>query len=282
MSVFFRAQFKSVLIFRKIIECLKEFNTQCNFQISEDGIAVQSLDTSHVALTCLCLNADKFLSFAVEHPVVLGINLISLDKVLKCSSVSANEELIIYLKEEHDDSLHLQLIGPKVSADFDLRLMEIESDELTIPMYEHDVKIQMKSTDFQSIVHSIAALTDTISIMIDTTGMGIVFEGNSDAIAKTRICMKVDDDEEVKIVLKDSNTNILGRPISYALSYLNQFVKATSLTDTIILGLSQEMPLMVEYQLANDTGVLRFYLAPKTGDDQDSDEKQSEDTKTVS
>ena len=63
----------------------------------------------------------------------------------------------------------------------------------------------------------------------------------------------------------DNNVSIeLTEPVSltFSLKYLVNFCKASGLSSRVRLCLSQEVPLLVEYQLTG-TGYLRFYLAPK-------------------
>lgn len=50
--------------------------------------------------------------------------------------------------------------------------------------------------------------------------------------------------------------------LTFSLKYLVNFCKASGLSDTVKLCLSQEVPLLVEYGLAGSS-YLRFYLAPK-------------------
>ena len=54
--------------------------------------------------------------------------------------------------------------------------------------------------------------------------------------------------------------------LTFALRYLNNFAKASSLTDSVLLQISEDIPLVVEFALSDsnpDMGFLRFYLAPK-------------------
>lgn len=62
-----------------------------------------------------------------------------------------------------------------------------------------------------------------------------------------------------------STTIRLSEPVAltFSLKYLVNFCKASALSDKVILSLSQEVPLQVEYSLGSGTGHLRFYLAPK-------------------
>jgi len=75
------------------------------------------------------------------------------------------------------------------------------------------------------------------------------------------------DDQENKIQ-KDKTVIKVNEPVelTFALRYLNNFAKASSLTDSVLLSISEEIPLVVEFSLDDavvDKGFLRFYLAPK-------------------
>lgn len=62
----------------------------------------------------------------------------------------------------------------------------------------------------------------------------------------------------------DQNVSIdLSEPVAltFSLKYLVNFCKASNLSSSVKLHLSQEVPLLVEYGLGS--GHLRFYLAPK-------------------
>ena len=51
--------------------------------------------------------------------------------------------------------------------------------------------------------------------------------------------------------------------LTFALRYLNFFAKATDLSSHVILKMSPDVPLAVEYAIGDNMGFLRFYLAPK-------------------
>jgi proliferating cell nuclear antigen len=51
--------------------------------------------------------------------------------------------------------------------------------------------------------------------------------------------------------------------LSFAARYLNLFSKAGSLSTQVILNMSNETPLMVNFSMPNEKGEMKFYLAPK-------------------
>lgn len=56
--------------------------------------------------------------------------------------------------------------------------------------------------------------------------------------------------------------------LTFALRYMNSFTKATPLSETVTISLSSELPVVVEYKIA-DMGYIRFYLAPKIEEDEE-------------
>ena len=60
--------------------------------------------------------------------------------------------------------------------------------------------------------------------------------------------------------------------LSLSLKFLSQFTRATSLSPTVTLGMSSGVPMLVEYPF-EDSGYLRFYLAPKVEDDDAMEEE---------
>jgi proliferating cell nuclear antigen len=54
--------------------------------------------------------------------------------------------------------------------------------------------------------------------------------------------------------------------LSFPLRYLNSFTKATPLSSSVIISMSHDLPMVVEYKISG-AGYMRFYLAPKLEDD---------------
>jgi hypothetical protein len=57
--------------------------------------------------------------------------------------------------------------------------------------------------------------------------------------------------------------------LTFALRYMNSFTKATPLSNTVTISMSSELPVVVEYKIA-DMGYIRFYLAPKIEEEGES------------
>lgn len=83
---------------------VKELVTDANFECNEEGIHLQAMDNSHVALVSVLLHTNGFVSYRCDRPIPLGMNLGSLSKVLKC----AKDDDICTLKAlDEPDTLNL-------------------------------------------------------------------------------------------------------------------------------------------------------------------------------
>ena len=64
----------------------------------------------------------------------------------------------------------------------------------------------------------------------------------------------------------------MNEPVSqtFACRYLGSFVKATPLSERIKISMKADSPLVAEYSIGSNHGHLRFYLAPKVEDSEES------------
>lgn len=79
------ARLSEAKLLKAVLEAIKELVSECNFDCNDSGIALQAMDNSHVALVAMMLRADGFDPYRCDRNLPLGINLTSLNKILKCA-----------------------------------------------------------------------------------------------------------------------------------------------------------------------------------------------------
>lgn len=92
-------------ILKKIVESIKEIVTNVNLEAGGNGISMQAMDPTHVALVSLDLKADQFEEYRADKEHTLGIKLQSLSKILKCAG---NNDKITLKCDEEPNQLTLQ------------------------------------------------------------------------------------------------------------------------------------------------------------------------------
>lgn len=248
-------------LLKKILEAIKDLVNEENLECSASGVQLQAMDSSHVSLVTLLLKGNGFETFRCDKNISLGINMSSMNKILKCAG---NDDAITLRCQDEADSVTFVFESKEKDkvSDFQLKLMAIDAESLGIPEQEYKAVVTMSSAEFMRICRDLSMLGDTVNISV--TKEGVKFSASGD-IGAGNILVKqqkaADKDDE-------STTIELQEPVSlnFALRYLTTFSKATSLADKVKLSMAKDVPLVVEYAIG-DMGYIRYYLAPKIDDE---------------
>jgi len=256
------ARLEQAALLKRVVDAIKDLVQDCNFDCNDSGIALQAMDNSHVALVSMMLKAECFSPFRCDRNIALGVNLTSLTKVLRAAQ---NEDMLTLKADAAPDVLNLVFENSSNEriSEYDLKLMDIDQEHLGIPDTEYAASISMPSAEFKRITTDLSAMSE--SVTIDATKDGVKFSAQGD-IGNGSVTLRQHSDVEKP---KESIEIELSEPVSltFSLKYLVNFCKAASLSETVKVCLSNEVPLLVEYGLAGNS-FLRFYLAPKIGDEE--------------
>jgi proliferating cell nuclear antigen len=245
-------------LLKKVVDAMKDLCKDVNFDCSEKGLQVQSMDSSHVALVSMMLRETAFSEFKCDRPTSLGMNVESLGKIMKMCSPNDS----IKLKAKADsDTVTFQCEGGDQDriSEFDLKLMQIESEHMEIPEQQYKVVAKLPSGEFQKICKDLKEFGETMQVKASKEGIAFSVSGDvgtGNVLLKQREADKPE--ERVSLTVHEPVT------ATFALRYLVNFSKAAPLCGSVELGLGSDAPLLVKYDLENsDNGHLQFYLAPK-------------------
>ncbi|EPS42925.1 hypothetical protein H072_3051 [Dactylellina haptotyla CBS 200.50] len=244
-----------------VVEAIKDLVQDCNFDCNDDGIQLQAMDNSHVALVSMKLSTGAFSPFRCDRNIALGINLNSLMKVLRAAG---NDDILTLKAEDQPDSLNLVFESPGQDrmSEYDIKLMDIDQEHLGIPETEYAATISLPSAEFQRICRDLSALSESVSIEASKDGVKFSCSGDiGNGSVTLRPHTNVEDESKSTSIALTEPVNL-----TFSLKYLVNFCKASSLSGSVQLCLSNEVPLLVEFKMG--AGYLRFYLAPKIGDEE--------------
>merc|ERR1712037_122223 len=144
-------------------------------------------------------------------------------------------------------------------SEFDLKLMQIESEHMEVPEQQYKVVMRLPSAEFQKICRDLKEFGETMQIKASKEGITFSVQGDlgtGNVMLKPRESDKPE--EKVSLSVQEPVT------ATFALRYLVNFAKAAPLCGTVELGLGPDAPLLVKYNLdVTDNGHMQFYLAPK-------------------
>lgn len=202
-----------------------------------------------------------FQEFRCDRDLVLGLDLESLGKILKQGN---NEDYLTLIAEDSPDSLLIVFEDKKKDriSEFSLKLMDIDSDVLTIDDMDNDCSITMPSSDFAKIARDFKTMSESLQIVVTKESVKFKADGqigSGSVIFKPHTDLD-NPDESIKI---DMNQPV---NLTFGAKYLNDIVKASTLSSTITIKLTDKAPALFEFKLPS--GYLRYYLAPKFEDEE--------------
>lgn len=143
----------------------------------------------------------------------------------------------------------------------ELKLMDIDNEQLGIPDTPYKCTVQMPSGEFQRIIRDLQVMGDTCTISCTKEGIRFSVSGDlGTGNILTRANASAKEEEKVVIDMEEPVE------LNFALRYLNFFTKATSLSGSVIVSMSPDVPVVIEYPI-EDFGHIKYYLAPKIDED---------------
>merc|ERR1712025_1207225 len=144
-------------------------------------------------------------------------------------------------------------------SEFDLKLMQIESEHMEVPEQHYKVTAKMPSAEFHKICRDLKEFGETMQIQASKEGITFSVQGD---VGGGNVMLKPRESEmpEEKVALT------VHEPVTatFALRYLVNFAKAAPLCGAVELVLGPDAPLLVKYDLErSENGYMQFYLAPK-------------------
>jgi len=224
----------------RVIEIISELVMEVRIKVNEQGLSITAMDPANVSMVRFVLPKSSFSVFEVGEEV-LGVNLDNLKKILKRSSSTSS--LIL---EKKENFLNIQ-IHDRIKRNFNLSLIEIESEEKNMPDIEFSSVVEMNSSDFADSVEDCMVVADACSFIIKDGKFLIEAKGLNSARSEFS-------GDEAKISAENCKSR-------YSLEYLQKFIKGARLSEKTILKFAEDHPLKMD--IKNDFLELSFLLAPR-------------------
>lgn len=229
-------------LFSEIISIISDLVLEVRLKVNRDGLSILAIDPANVAMISFKLPSSAFSELEIENEEVLGVSLENLKAVLR--RVKTGGVLTI---SKHENELKFQ-IQDKIKKEFNLALIDIEGDEKEIPNLEFTSKIEMSSSDFAESIEDSSVVADACSFISESDKFIIKAKGSLNSF-KSEFSS-----DELNISAGDAHSK-------YSLEYLQKMIKATKLTDKVVINFSTDYPLKLDFN--TPFLELSFILAPR-------------------
>lgn len=231
-------------ILKGFLKPLKELIKDFRISILEDKILITEIDKPNISLIEVNINKNQFIEYNYNKPLIVGLNVDNLYKIIKPLK---KDDISFYIQ---DNNLILKYNSfksyiPLIDLNDFNDLKSIDSLNLNYPL-----KLKLDSKGFKEIIKQFYSLNKLDSIKISFNDNQLNFKSKSN---KTEISLNIGDYN----ILKEEENNIYS---FYAIEYLIKLIKI-DLSDSVILNLNKEYPLMLEYGLKDFK--IKMILSPR-------------------
>lgn len=240
---------------KTLVEVLKDVLADVNVIFDATGISIASMDPTSVSLIQVKLNAERFEKYHCPSKQILGISMSSLYKLIK--STSNSDSITFELKSNNTGELIICIENADKNSrtTYNLKLLDLNEETLSIPEVEFEYSMTMPSTDFQRYCRDMQNVSEKVRVAIDENDfLNISCDGDF-ASQKTVI-----GETTHGLIFKTKSNNIEYSEL-FSLKYINLFTKSTNLSNTIEISIKNNYPLILKYSVAN-LGEIKFCLAP--------------------
>jgi proliferating cell nuclear antigen len=235
-----KAKLENPKFFSDVISIISELVSEVKLKFEENGLSIVAVDPANVALVSFKLPKKTFSEYEAGNEV-LGISLDNLKAILRRAKSGSN-----LIMESKESVLDLTILD-RVKRNFSLALIELEGEDKKMPALEFLSQVQIPPVDFCDAIEDCLIVADSCVFIASPENFVIEASGLNSARVEFS-------NDEVKIISGNSKAR-------YSLEYLQKFMKASKLTDKVIVNFSSDHPIKLEFK--NEGFELVFILAPR-------------------
>jgi proliferating cell nuclear antigen len=230
------------------VSAMSRLITEANMLYKPEGIIIQALDSSRIVMVDLNTPKTYFEDYICDREELLGINIELLEDVLRrCKS----EELEV-LYEDGSGRLKITAKGKGVRT-FRIPLLTTTTDRIRTPSFTFKCRANILSDALKSTIDDAALFSDYLKMVFEQDTI-IVSASSEKGDLETRLT--VEDGSIIKIEVDEPST------ASYSIEYLDNIMAASKLSDIMVLQLSTNSPLNVQFMMEGEAKI-QYYLAPR-------------------
>jgi len=251
--------------FKALIDALKEIMIETNLQFSEKGIDIFKINSQGSVLCTVHLNFDMLnnekinhynCDFPKEKPFVVGVNLLTLAKILR--SIPQKSTLKLEVDQNNNNKLKIIILTEPqlVNTTYELNFIEIDQEtlaKLNLPEYievDYDSVIEIDSKYLQKQIKDINQMGVKV-IEVKAMDTELVLTGHHGFIKRETTIYEpksCNNNSEIMKILSKSDQMYQGK---FATKDLLSICKFMYLSNEYTIKLKNDFPMVLEVIIEN-------------------------------
>lgn len=238
----FKATLTNNNIFKTAFESIAKIIDEVTLTADSEGIRLRALDRSHITFISMDLEYDLFDDYTCDVPEKMSIDATEFLQILKHGKTNDILQLSV------DENNLIIIFEGDATRRFKIRVIDTEYEAQVPPNINHTVNIKVPSNMMQDALNDMLIFSDKLKLLIDENYLKIISDGEFG-------------DVDIKY-LHGENVLEVAQSI-YSIEKLKDIFKASKFSKECKVGLGNDMPVMITFELPTRDGVLRYLLAPR-------------------
>lgn len=236
--------------FKDSITIISEIVTESTIEVTEDGLKLVAMDPANVAMVVFNLLASSFVTYELDAPTKLTVNLNNLKQVLR--RIKGSDTLTLEL-DENKLKITLQSTSKRI---FHLPLIDADDKEQRVPDLNFGATVVTSSVNLNDAIDDVDVVGESVTFAVDDNTFFVSSKGDL-----TKAAVEIPADKDTKIVSQEE-----GIKAKYSIEYLKKMIQGSKLADVTQIKFSKDYPLRLEYLVQNKVSLF-FILAPRVDND---------------
>ncbi|MFH1590006.1 MAG: proliferating cell nuclear antigen (pcna) [archaeon] len=232
------------------ISIISDLVTEATFKIKPDAIELVAMDPANVAMVIFKLLSSAFSEYTVKEEALLSINMNDFKQVLR--RAKANDAVTL----EIEDNKFKVTFKSNTTRKFFLPIIDVDEKQQKIPDLKFKATITTTAEIFNEAIEDADIISESVTMEVQNKELIINAAGD---LSKAQIQIPADND--TKIVCDEDKVKS-----KFSTEYLKKMMQGSKLSNKVILQLSNDYPLKLEYKVLNKVQ-LAFILAPRVDND---------------
>ncbi|MCY0868644.1 MAG: DNA polymerase sliding clamp [Desulfurococcus sp.] len=232
-------------VFKEIIGAVGKLADEVALRITGEGVSLKALDIDQSSYIEVLLPSDMFLEYNVSEEEIVGVSTSNLKKVLK--NLKKGENLIV---ESSGDYVSFT-VGAIARRVYRFRNLEVSLPEIPEFNLEFNASAQLTSSSIKKILEDAESVSSVVEIDASSSDM-LVFRAKG--TGKVEVKLTLGSLALISLDVKKPSKS------TYDIAKLSTVLGLTSISDTVLLELSDKAPLKLEFKIGS--GRVTYLLAP--------------------
>jgi proliferating cell nuclear antigen len=246
----FKAVVQDAKIWKNLLTAISTLIEEADFNTTENGLKLRSMDPSHVAMVDFEWSKEAFEEYVCDTPTNIRVNITTMLKLLRRSK---SEESLEISYDEENKKVDLTLRG-KILKKFTMPTLESVEEEVPTPKLSFNARVKLMSETLKEIVEDSETVSDNINFKAKENKL---FVKASSELSNVGMELSKTDGALLELEIKEESD------ATFNLNYFGEMVKAGSATSEVAtIEFSTNMPIRIEFEMSQQ-GKLMYYLAPR-------------------